>query len=148
MSDWTAGYVADVEYTYGYYNELNPLRAPMALADLALACPRFDTACELGFGQGLSVNVHAAATTTRWYGTDFNPAHAAFARELAEAAGSGAELVDEAFAEFCARPDLPDFDYIGLHGTWSWVSDENRAVLVDFLRRKLKLGGVVFISYN
>jgi len=26
MSDWTAGYVADIGYTYGYYTELNPLR--------------------------------------------------------------------------------------------------------------------------
>jgi len=23
MSDWTAGYVADVGYTFGYYTELN-----------------------------------------------------------------------------------------------------------------------------
>ena len=26
MTDWTAGYVADIGYTYGYYTELNPLR--------------------------------------------------------------------------------------------------------------------------
>jgi hypothetical protein len=26
MNDWTAGYVADIGYTYGYYTELNPLR--------------------------------------------------------------------------------------------------------------------------
>lgn len=26
MTDWTAGYVADLGYTYGYYVELNPLR--------------------------------------------------------------------------------------------------------------------------
>jgi len=43
---------------------------------------------------------------------------------------------------------LPDFDFIGLHGIWSWVSDGNRAVIVDFIRRKLKVGGVLYISYN
>jgi SAM-dependent methyltransferase len=43
---------------------------------------------------------------------------------------------------------LPEFDYIGLHGIWSWISDENRAVIVDFIRRKLKVGGVLYISYN
>jgi len=31
MTDWTAGYVADIGYTYGYYQELNPLRARLAL---------------------------------------------------------------------------------------------------------------------
>jgi hypothetical protein len=43
---------------------------------------------------------------------------------------------------------LPEFDYIGLHGIWSWISDSNRLVIVDFVRRKLKVGGVLYISYN
>jgi len=105
------------------------------------------TACELGFGQGLSTNIHAAASINTWYGTDFNPSQASFAQELAKVSWSGAQLYDESFTEFCAR-DLPDFDYIGLHGIWSWISDENRAIIVDFVRRKLKVGGVLYISYN
>lgn len=148
MTSWTSGYRTDIEYTYGYYAELNPLRAKLAFLNQGLACPNFLAACDLGYGQGLAVNVHAAASTTAWYGTDFNPAHAGFAQELAHAAGSGAKLFDEGFAEFCARPDLPDFDYIGLHGIWTWISDANRTVLVDFIRRKLKVGGVLYISYN
>lgn len=148
MSDWTHGYVTDVGYTFGYYGELNPHRARIPLLNVGLAAPSIGVACELGFGQGVSVNVHAAASDVRWYGTDFNPAHAAFAQSLAEAAGSDAALFDQSFAEFCARPDLPDFDYIGVHGVWSWVSDENRRVIVDFLRRKLKVGGILYISYN
>ena len=56
--------------------------------------------------------------------------------------------LDEAFDQFCSRAELPEFDYIGLHGIWSWISDENRAVIVDFVRRKLKVGGVLYISYN
>ena len=43
---------------------------------------------------------------------------------------------------------MPDFDSIGLHGIWSWISDENRAVIANFILRKLKVGGVVYISYN
>lgn len=148
MSDWSSGYVTDLDYTYGYYPELNPLRCRLGLLQAGVHCPRFDTACELGFGQGVSANFHAAATATRWYGTDFNPAHAGFAHELAGASGADARLFDEAFADFCARADLPDFDFIGLHGIWSWISDENRRVIVDFARRKLKVGGVLYISYN
>lgn len=139
--------MADVGYTYGYYDELNPLRAQMALLNAGLVCPEFTTACELGFGQGLSANIHAAASVCSWAGTDFNPAQAGFAQELAFASGTRAQLFDESFAEFAAR-DLPEFDYIGLHGIWSWISDENRAVIVDFIRRKLKVGGVLYISYN
>lgn len=148
MNDWTAGYVADVGYTYGYYLELNPLRAKMAFLNAGLVCPEVGTACELGFGQGMSANLHAAASVTQWHGTDFNPAQAGFAQELAQASGAGAQLLDEAFIDFANRTDLPDFDYIGLHGIWSWISDENRACIVDFVRRKLKVGGVLYISYN
>ncbi len=148
MTDWTAGYVADIGYTFGYYLELNPQRVKLAFLNAGLVAPEFGTACELGFGQGMSANLHAAASITQWSGTDFNPAQAGFAQEVAAVAGAGAKLYDQGFDEFAARPDLPEFDYIGLHGIWSWVSDANRAVIVDFIRRKLKVGGVLYISYN
>ena len=147
MNDWTSGYVADIGYTYGYYQELNPQRVKLAFLNAGLVAPEFGTACELGFGQGLSANMHAAASVCSWHGTDFNPAQAGFAQELASVSGANAHLFDEAFAEFAQR-DMPDFDYIGLHGIWSWISDENRAVIVDFIRKKLKVGGVLYISYN
>jgi SAM-dependent methyltransferase len=148
MSDWTSGYVADIGYTYGYYPELNPIRLILAFLNQGLVAPEVGAACELGFGQGLSANIHAAASVTQWHGTDFNPSQASFARELAAASGANAHFFDESFAEFCSRLDLPDFDYIGLHGIWSWISDGNRHVIVDFIRRKLKVGGVLYISYN
>ena len=148
MSDWDAGYTAEIEYTHGYFAELNPLRIQFAFAYNGLACPEVGTACELGFGQGMSVNLHAAASITKWWGTDFNPAQAAFAQEMGKASGSDVQLFDEAFADFANRADLPDFDYICLHGIFSWISAENRQVIVDFVRRKLKVGGVVYISYN
>jgi len=148
VTDWTAGYVADICYTYGYYHELNPVRAKLALLHSNMECPEFLAGCELGYGQGLSTNIHAAASGVDWYGTDFNPSQAAFAQQLARASGASAKLFDEGFAEFCNRTDLPDFDFISLHGIWSWISDENRHVIVDFIRRKLKVGGVLYFSYN
>jgi hypothetical protein len=148
MSDWTSGYVADIGYTYGYYNELNPNRATLAFLNAGYAPPSLGTHCELGFGQGLSVIVHAAASGSTWYGTDFNPSQAAFAQSLTLGSGADAHLTDEAFADFCNRSDLPEFDSMGLHGIWSWISDENRSVIIDFIRRKLKVGGALYISYN
>ncbi len=153
MTTWTAGYVGDLDYTYGYYSELNPQRMAFSLL---LAGQRGVgarsgpiIACELGFGQGMSVNIHAAShADTIWYGTDFNPGMAAFAQELAAASGAEAHLYDQSFEVFCARDDLPDFDIITLHGIWSWINDANRQILVDFLHRKLKPGGLAYISYN
>lgn len=148
MNDWTSGYVTDVTYTYGYYPELNPLRTRLHLLNAGLRYPEIRTACELGFGQGVSVNMHAAAGNASWHGTDFNPTQVAFAQELAEASQADVTLYDDSFAEFANRSDLPQFDFIGIHGIWSWISNENRAVLVDFVRRHLQVGGIFYISYN
>ena len=59
--DWTAGYVADIDYNSQYYSELNPVRLSLALLNAGYALPNIRNACELGFGQGVSVNIHAAA---------------------------------------------------------------------------------------
>ncbi|WP_299015149.1 class I SAM-dependent methyltransferase [uncultured Caulobacter sp.] len=147
--EWSEGYVTDVNYTFGYYGELNPSRSVLPLIANGYQPPTFRAGCELGFGQGLSLALHAALQPNiDWCGTDFNPAHASFAQSLVDTAEGKARLYDEAFAEFCERRDLPDFDFIGLHGVWTWISNENRKVLVDFIRRKLKPGGVLYISYN
>jgi SAM-dependent methyltransferase len=147
---WTAGYVTEIEYTYGYYRELSPslLRLACLSAGIAAAKANHLKYLELGFGQGISINIHAAAMEGEFWGTDFNPSHATHARELAEASGSGAILLDASFAEFAARADLPEFDIIALHGIWTWISEENSRIVVDIIRRRLKVGGLVYISYN
>ena len=150
--DWTGGYVADVGYTYGYYSELNPLHAKMALLNAGLMYDNYacyqGVHCELGYGQGVSANIHAAASGSTWYGNDFNPSQAIFAKSLAQISGSKVYLSDESFDMFCNRAVLPEFDSIGLHGIWSWISDNNRQVIIDFVQRKLKVGGLLYVSYN
>jgi SAM-dependent methyltransferase len=150
MSDWSEGYVKGIDYTYSYYSELNPLASKLALlrAGIEPCTASTGACCELGFGFGVSTNIHAAASPSEWWGTDFNPTQAGFARELGRAMGSGIHLFDQSFAEFCQREDLPEFDFIGLHGIWTWVSDENRRLIVDFVRRRLRVGGLLYISYN
>ncbi len=143
--EWAEGYPAGSDYTFGYYRQLNPVFARFALATAGIAAPPIRTACELGYGQGVSAAMHAAASGAEWWGTDFMPGQAAYARTLA---GPGAHLAEQSFAEFCARDDLPEFDFVCAHGIWSWVSAENRAVVVDFLRRKLRPGGIFYVSYN
>lgn len=146
---WSEGYVTGINYTYGYYQELDPRRAHFALAAAGFAPPPISAACELGFGQGLSLVLHGAAQPgAEFWGNDFNPNQALFAKNLAATYGGDARISDESFEDFCARADLPDYDWIGLHGIWSWISDANRARIVDFARRKLKVGGVFYVSYN
>lgn len=153
MADWTHGYVAEIDYTHGFYRELTPAILTTAALARGYATPDLSQPlayCELGCGQGFSTNLLAAANPNiEFYATDFNPNQIAGARRLADAAGStNVHFSDAAFDEYLADPTLPNFDFITLHGIYSWVSAENRAVIVEFIRRKLKPGGLVYISYN
>jgi len=146
---WSEGYVSEIDYTYGYYRELSPplLALSMLSKRLIHAFEPPLRYLELGFGQGLSLNIHAASLEGEFWGTDFNPAHAAHAGELARISGANLKVLDDSFAEL-ARRDLPEFHVIALHGIWSWISDENRQVIVDIARRRLAVGGILYISYN
>ncbi len=103
---------------------------------------------ELGYGQGLAVNIHAAATAGTYWGNGFQSHHALHASALANASRADIHLLSESFAELAARNDLPQFDVIALHGIWSWISDKNREFILDIIRRNLRVGGIVYISYN
>jgi Predicted methyltransferase regulatory domain len=149
MSVWTEGYVTEIDYTHGYYRELAPAMQRYALIAAGYSPPADDAPyLELGYGQGMSAVIHAASTSCPVWGTDFNPAHAANAQSLVAAAGIDAHMHDDSFAELDNRDDLPSFRYIGLHGVWSWVSNENRLHITNILHRHQAVGGVTYISYN
>ena len=145
---WNEGYVSELDYTYGVYQELSPNRLRLPFLVSGFRPPKIETACELGFGQGVSININAATSDVEWWGNDFNPNQALFASNLASSSGANIKISDESFELFCARDDLPQFDFIGLHGIWSWISDKNRLIIRDFLDKRLRVGGVVYIGYN
>ncbi|MFZ5949611.1 MAG: class I SAM-dependent methyltransferase [Candidatus Rifleibacteriota bacterium] len=137
------------DYVIHYTSELNPARIQLMLAFSGKGVTsHFENACELGYGYGLSTLIHAAGGCTHWMGTDFNQSQAFYAQQIASQTGIQATFMPESFSEFCSRTDLPDFEYIALHGVWSWISDNDRQIIVDFLKRKLKPGGVAYLGYN
>lgn len=152
MSEWNEGYVTDITYTHGFYREQTP-----ALLNLALVLRGYEPVpidrpfnyCELGSAHGVTLNILAASNTLgQFWGTDFNPAHAVSAARLAGEAGTGnVRFFDKSFAQFLDH-ETPTFDFVALHGIYSWVSPENRRQIVDIIGRKLRFGGAVYISYN
>lgn len=149
---WHDGYVSEINYTYGFYGELSPLK--LALTSLLKAvqppdCNKEFTYCELGCGQGYSSNLLASTyPQAQFYATDFNPNHIAGAQALAQAAETeNIHFFEDSFEEFIKR-DLPNFDFICLHGIYSWISPKHRQDIINFIRQKIKTGGMVYISYN
>ena len=146
------GYATDIPYL----RDFKPMLAPAWLDHVALVVglepPRRKRGfawCDLGCGQGVTANI-LAATHPRgtFHAIDAMPAHIDHARRLAAAAGIrnvGFHCVDFARA---ADLDLPPFDYIVAHGVYSWVDSASQRALRRFFDRRLKPGGLIYVSYN
>ncbi|PJC97363.1 methyltransferase [Janthinobacterium sp. BJB1] len=152
---WNEGYVSDIEYTNGFYSDLSPHHLNFSCILNGIEPVPLDqpyTYFELGFGRGQTLNILAAANANgQFYGNDFNPAHVAGARALAASAQlNNLTLLEYSFEELAQGrvSGLPQFDFIALHGIYTWVSRENRQHIVDFIARYLKPGGIVSLSYN
>lgn len=149
---WSEGYVVDLDYTHGYFRELSPahLRYVALLGGVEApgASGQF-TYVELGCGNGYSTALHAAANPQgRFCGVDFNPTHIRNAQKLAQDAGiDNVRFLEKSFAELL-QEELEEADFIALHGVWSWIGAEQRQQLLEFMRRNLRPGGMVYLSYN
>jgi SAM-dependent methyltransferase len=149
MQGWTEGYVTEIGYTHGFHVELLPWEMAAALPDAPISPGQPFDYCELGFGQGFSLALMAAANPqARFWGNDFNPDHVAHVRGLADAAGLTNLTVSEKGFRDYLQDDLPSFDIIALHGVWSWVGPAARADVLRFIDARLKPGGLVYIGYN
>ena len=153
--DVETGYVIDTEYTRHVYGEMFPrhLAYICAIRGYESALQTLDRGfdyCELGCGAGVtSLTMAAGNPTGRFVAVDLNPAHIARAARLAERGGvSNVRFIESSFADLLLRNDVPEFDVIALHGVYSWIGPEHRQQIVEFIRRKLRPGGVVFVSYN
>ncbi len=147
---WNGGYITEIDYTRGYYREISPswLRL-VALSKGFVPPPARDFRyLELGFGQGVSLALHSAAHAGSYFGTDFLPAHTGQAAAWGAGAGLDLQAFNDSFAQLAQRTDLPDFDFIALHGIWAWISLANQQAILEILSRHLKVGGLVYVSYN
>ena len=151
-SDWAQGYVTDVLYTEHFFRELSPAWINYVAAMNGCVPRPLDrgfTYMELGCGLGQSVTLLAGAHPQgRFFGVDFNPAHVDWGRRYAASAGIGnVTLLERSFLDMSAQ-EVPECDFIALHGVYSWVSAEVRAGIRRIIMERLKPGGLVYISYN
>lgn len=150
--NWSLGYVTDTAYADKFFRELSPawLNYVAALNGVEPRRLAADFAyLELGCGFGTSTLIHAAAFPNgEFHACDLNQAHIHKAQQRAAAFGiSNVILHQTAFQEMQLR-DLPAFDFIVLHGVYSWVAPEVRQSVRRIIAERLKPGGLVYISYN
>ncbi|RKP47525.1 class I SAM-dependent methyltransferase [Trinickia fusca] len=151
-SDRPSGYLSDVTFPDRFHRELSPawLNYVGVLGGIP---PRdFDrpfTYLDLGCGFAHSTIINAGAfPQAEFHACDFNPAHIeAAARRAAELGIENVVFHESSFEELLDK-DLPSFDFIVLHGIYSWVDANVRNTLQQIISRKLEDGGLVYLSYN
>jgi predicted O-methyltransferase YrrM len=145
-------YVLDASYADTFFQELSPAWLNYARAINGVPQKPLDrpfTYLELGAGFGHSTVVNAAACPHgEFHACDFNPEHIAGGRRYADALDLTNVQFHEASFESLATTGLPEFDFIVLHGVYSWVGAASRTAIRRIIRDKLAPGGLVYVSYN
>src|SRR6185437_13350006 len=81
-------------------------------------------------------------------GIDLNPGHIAAGEALAAKGElSNLTLIEGGF-EAWPTLDLPECDYIGMHGVYAWISEAAREAVAALLADRLKPGGLLYAGYN
>ena len=68
--------------------------------------------------------------------------------DLVRASGLRLSVLGDNLSGLCAHGQGRPFDMIAIRGAWSWMSDQERHMVVDVVRRHLKPGGLVYLSYE
>jgi SAM-dependent methyltransferase len=146
-----AGYITDVAYIPGFYPQMSPVAMRHVATLNGIVPPKTAEGfryLELGCGLGRSLTTLAAANPHGTFvGVDVNPEHTAAAdRDIVAGGLANARVVTSDFKGLPA--DLGEFEFIALHGVFSWVAPEVREQILDVARRNLAPGGLLLVSYN
>lgn len=142
----------EVAYPTRCYRALAPAQLAAACAAHGITARSPAAAyeyCEVGCGSALTLAVLAAANPgARFTGIEHDAGHARQARELVAACGLHNLQIHAADIASFETLALPRFDYITLHGVYSWVAESTRAALRRFIAEGLAPGGIAYVSYN
>ena len=146
-----SGYVTDVAYVPGFYPQMSPVAMRYVAALNGVIPPQTAEGfrfLELGCGLGRCVTTLAAAYPQGTFvGVDVNPEHtAAVSRDIAAGELANARVITADFGNLPA--DLGAFDFIALHGVYSWVAPGVRDEILAIARDRLAPGGLLLVSYN
>lgn len=142
-------YIIDHGWQFTYHATLSPSYIRFSLAMAGIEAPAIRRYCELAYGYGVSLLIHAACNQDiAWMGTDINPQHADFARNLARGAGLGnVVLLDQAFEALAAEIGADAFDVATNTGTWTWLAGRDQAAMLSLVSKGLSHDGLFGLSY-
>ncbi|MBV9555796.1 MAG: methyltransferase regulatory domain-containing protein [Pseudolabrys sp.] len=107
------------------------------------------TYCELHAGSAVTTALLAASNPFgEFHAIDPRPEMIASGKALAADGGTRNLTYHQGGIEAALEMPLPQFDYVVVHGIYSWVPMRERALVLAFLRKFLKPGGAVYVTYH
>jgi SAM-dependent methyltransferase len=105
--------------------------------------------CELDCGSAVTETLLAASNPLGdFHAIDSREAMIEQGRALAKDGGARNITFHHAGLEAALEKTLPAFDYIVLNNIYSWIPLRERGLILAFVRKFLKPGGAVYLSYN
>jgi SAM-dependent methyltransferase len=148
----SSSFAIETVYTWGYYNELSPIYLNYVCAlNGHHPVPIEDgfSYCDLGCGYGVTLNGLAELFPQgQFFGIDYTEEHISDATELAEEIGISNVTFKNLDINKFSEAGLPQFDFIVLHGLYSWIDPTTRESVRKFIATHLKEDGIVYVSYD
>ena len=152
MANWVNGYFTGIDYISEFYGQYAPSNIEAVRLfqrqSRITSRPAFRH-FELGCGHGLtSIILAACYPEASFTANDFLPQHVASARALAKKLGlSNVTFIEASFDELNQQNYQP-FDYILSHGVYTWVAENSKQAIREFVAENLASTGVFSLRYN
>ena len=145
------GYITDLDYIPGFYPHMSPTAMRYAASLNNVNPPKTANGfryLELGCGLGRSLTTLAAANPQgEFLGVDINPSHIESIEKDISAGGlTNVRAITSDFGSL--SKDIGTFEFLTLHGVFSWVSPEVREQILALAKKQLAPGGLLLVSYN
>ena len=145
------GYITDLDYIPGFYPHMSPTAMRYAASLNRVNPPKTADGfryLELGCGLGRSLTTLAAANPQgEFLGVDINSSHIESIEKDISAGGlTNARAITSDFGSL--SEDIGTFEFLTLHGVFSWVSPEVREQILAIAKKHLEPGGLLLVSYN
>lgn len=145
------GYVLDTTYPRFFYKEMQPLWLKTVVNLLGFQSPQIANSfsyLELACATGTNLLVCAIHYPhAHFVGVDFNQDHIQQAQQTAKLLGlKNVEFIHADFATFLTQ-NTQKFDFIVNHGTFSWVSPQQQAYILEIVARSLNDLGLFYLHY-
>ena len=145
------GYITDLDYIPGFYPHMSPTAMRYAASLNRVVPPKITDGfryLELGCGLGRSLTTLAAANPQgEFIGVDINSSHIESIEKDISAGGlTNAQAITSDFVNI--NEDIGTFEFVALHGVFSWVSPVVREQILTLAKKHLAPGGLLLVSYN